>query len=153
PYVPPHRWGVHIPHLVLDARRVRVKERGVPFRDRVLSDPDRIGRISRPAAPLANWVSTLPVARAAMERTLGIARKKSLPKYESETFTRWFLSRKKPEAVAAPKAHVVLFPTCSVEWNRPSIGKAAVQVLEKNGVDVVVEYPGCCGMPSFDVGD
>jgi Fe-S oxidoreductase len=152
PYVPPHRWGVHIPHLVLDARRVRVKENGLPLRDRVLSNPDRIGRLSRPAAPLANWVSTLPVVRAVMEKTLGIAKKKSLPRYESETFTRWFASRPKTD-VADPKARVVLFPTCSVEWNRPGIGIAAVQVLERNGVDVVVEYPGCCGMPSFDVGD
>ncbi|HKC26204.1 MAG TPA: heterodisulfide reductase-related iron-sulfur binding cluster, partial [Thermoanaerobaculia bacterium] len=153
PYVPPHRWGVHIPHLVLEARRVRVKERGVPLRDRVLSGPDRIGRLSRPVAPLVNFLSTLPVARAAMERTLGIARKKSLPRYESETFTRWFAARKKPPHTREVAARVVLFPTCSVEWNRPSIGKAAVQVLERNGVDVEVAYPGCCGMPSFDVGD
>jgi Fe-S oxidoreductase len=151
--VPPHRWGVHIPHLVLDARRVRVKESGVTLRDRVLSDPDRIGRSSRPVASLANWVSTLPVARAAMEKALGIARKKSLPRYASRNFTQWFASRETPEPTAPARAHVVLFPTCSVEWNRPEIGIAAVQVLERNCVDVVVEYPGCCGMPSFDVGD
>jgi len=153
PYVPPHRWGVHIPHAVLDARRIRVKERGLPLRDRVLSDPDRLGRLSRPLAPAANWMSTLPVFRAALEKGLGIARKKSLPRYEKETFTRWFAARPAPAERPASAPRVVLFPTCSVEWNRPSIGKAAVQVLERNGVHVEVEYPGCCGMPSFDVGD
>jgi len=152
PYVPPHRWGVHIPHVVLDARRVRVAESGVPLRDRVLSNPDRMGRLSRPMASVANWVSTLPVARVAMEKALGIARKKALPRYAGETFTRWFAARPRAR-IADPKSRVVLFPTCSVEWNRPSIGKAAVQVLERNGVEVAVEYPGCCGMPSFDVGD
>src|SRR6185503_720061 len=75
PYIPPHRWGVHIPHLVLDARRVRVQERGVPFREKLLSRPDVVGRLSSPVAPLANFVSTLPIARRAMEKTLGIAAK------------------------------------------------------------------------------
>lgn len=153
PYIPPHRWGVHIPHVVLDARRVRVQERGVPFREKLLSRPDVIGRLSSPVAPLANFVSTLPIARRAMEKTLGIAAKKALPASVSETFTRWFASRDAPARRAEPTAKVVFFPTCSVEWNRPGIGKAAVQVLERNGVEVVVEYPRCCGMPFFDVGD
>jgi Fe-S oxidoreductase len=48
---------------------------------------------------------------------------------------------------------VLLFPTCSVQWNRPDIGKAAVQVLERCGAEVAVEYPRCCGMPFLDVGD
>jgi Fe-S oxidoreductase len=153
PYVPPHRWGVHIPHVVLDARKERVKERGLPRRDRVLSNPDRIGRLSRPVAAIANWVNTLPIARSMMEKSLGVHRDKALPKYAGESFTQWFARRPKTPRTGEPKARVVFFPTCTVEWNRPGIGIAAVQVLERNGVEVVVEYPGCCGMPSFDVGD
>lgn len=152
PYVPPHRWAIDIPHLVLDARRVRVAESGVPLRERMMSQPDRLGRMSRPVAAVANFVNTLPVARWAMEKTLGISARKELPTFASETFTQWF--RKRKTAVPpSPVARVVLFPTCSVEWNRPAIGKAAVQVLERNGVEVAVEYPQCCGMPYFDVGD
>ena len=52
-----------------------------------------------------------------------------------------------------PVAKVVLFPTCSVEWNRPEIGRPPSPVLEKNRVEVAVDYPQCCGMPLFDVGD
>jgi Fe-S oxidoreductase len=87
-----------------------------------------------------------------MEKTLGISARKELPTFASETFTQWFRKRK-TSVPASPVAKVVLFPTCSVEWNRPAIGKAAVQVLERNGVEVAVEYPQCCGMPYFDVGD
>jgi len=153
PYVPPHRWAVDVPHLVLDARRVRVEVEGVPFRERMLSRPDRLGRMASPVAPIANFVSTLPLARWAMERTAGIAAKKALPRFAGERFTAWFSRRKRTSVPAEPAARVVLFPTCSVEWNRPEIGRAAVQVLEKNGVEVVVEYPRCCGMPFLDVGD
>jgi Fe-S oxidoreductase len=153
PYIPPHRWQVDIPHLVLDARRVRRDAKGLPLRERMLSNPDRLGRLSSPMAPLANFANTLPVARWAMEKTLGISAKKELPCFAGETFTAWFRKRPKAAVPAEPSARVVFYPTCSVEWNRPEIGKAAVQVLEQNGVEIVVEYPRCCGMPFFDVGD
>jgi Fe-S oxidoreductase len=40
-----------------------------------------------------------------------------------------------------------------VNYQATDVGKATVQVLEKNGVDVVVPEQRCCGMPSFDLGD
>ncbi len=154
PYVPPHRWSVDIPHLVLDARRVRMETRGgLPLRERLLSDPDALGRAASAVAPVANFVNALPVARWAMEKTAGIAAKKDLPRFVWQTFTRWFETREVPRRAEPPVAKVVLFPTCSVEWNRPEIGRAAVAVLERNGVDVAVAYPLCCGMPLLDVGD
>lgn len=152
PYIPPHRWSVDIPHLVLDARRVRVEERGLPMREKMLSRPDKLGALSRPVAPIANFVNSLPVARWAMEKTMGISAKKHLPSFVWQTFTKWF-EKRGGSKVTSPVAKVVLFPTCSVEWNRPDIGKAAVQVLEQNNVEVAVEYPQCCGMPFYDVGD
>ncbi len=88
-----------------------------------------------------------------MEKTVGISAKKDLPRFVGKTFTRWFETREAPARAGAPVAKVVLFPTCSVEWNRPEIGQAAVAVLEKNRVEVAVAYPLCCGMPLFDVGD
>jgi glycerol-3-phosphate dehydrogenase subunit C len=152
PYIPPHRWHVDIPHLVLEARRVRKEAKGLPLRERMLSNPDRLGRLSAPVAPIANFVNSLPVVRWGMEKALGISSRKELPRFAGETFTAWFRKRSRPApAEGAPK--VVFYPTCSVEWNRPGIGKAAVQVLERNGAEVVVEYPRCCGMPFFDVGD
>ncbi|MGZ8375546.1 MAG: heterodisulfide reductase-related iron-sulfur binding cluster, partial [Nitrospira sp.] len=40
-----------------------------------------------------------------------------------------------------------------VNFQVTDVGKATVQVLEKNGVQVVVPEQRCCGMPSFDIGD
>ncbi|HEX5854977.1 MAG TPA: heterodisulfide reductase-related iron-sulfur binding cluster [Thermoanaerobaculia bacterium] len=153
PYIPPHRWAVDVPHLVLESRNVRMKETGLPLRERLLSRPDALGRLARPLAPVANFVNTLPLARWAMEKALGVAAGKDLPRFVWRTFTAWFGSRVAPAFAGEPVAKVVLFPTCSVEWNRPEIGKAAVAVLEKNRVEVAVAYPRCCGMPLFDVGD
>ena len=126
---------------------------GLPLRERLLSDPDALGRAASTVAPVANFVNTLPLARWVMERTVGVAAKKDLPRFVWQTFTRWFETRETPKRTEPPAARVVLFPTCSVEWNRPEIGRAAVAVLERNGVEVAVAYPQCCGMPLFDVGD
>ncbi len=153
PYVPPHRWAVDVPHLVLQARHVRMGENGLPLREKILSDPDAIGRRCRTAAPVVNFVNTLPVARWVMEKAVGISARKDLPHFAGTTFTRWFETRDVAPRRGAPAAKVVFFPTCSVEWNRPEIGKAAIAVLEKNDVEVAVDYPRCCGMPLFDVGD
>ena len=154
PYIPPHRWSVDIPHLVLDARSVRMKANGgLPLRERLLSDPDALGRMASTVAPVANFMNTLPLARWAMEKTIGVAAKKDLPRFVWQTFTRWFETREAPKRTEPAVAKAVLFPTCSVEWNRPEIGMAAVAVLEKNDVEVAVAYPQCCGMPLFDVGD
>ena len=47
---------------------------------------------------------------------------------------------------------VAFFTTCSVEYNEPATGRAAVRVLEKNGVDVSLPRQRCCGMPYLDGG-
>ena len=58
------------------------------------------------------------------------------------------------KAKSNPNAKVVLFPSCMVNHQATDIGKATVQVLEKNGIEVVVPAgQQCCGMPLFDLGD
>jgi Fe-S oxidoreductase len=48
---------------------------------------------------------------------------------------------------------VALFSSCLVNYQATDIGKATVQVLERNGVELVLPEQQCCGMPSFDIGD
>ena len=55
-----------------------------------------------------------------------------------------------PEA----RPRVGLFVTCLVDMMRPSIGFAAVKLLEDAGCDVEVpEAQTCCGQPAFNSGD
>ena len=51
------------------------------------------------------------------------------------------------------KEKVALFYTCYVNHHDPEIGKATLQVLHKNGLEVVCPEQECCGMPYFDIGD
>lgn len=54
-----------------------------------------------------------------------------------------------------PKRHQVgLFATCLVNTMRPTVGFAALKLLEDAGCDVEVpEKQSCCGQPAFNSGD
>ena len=54
---------------------------------------------------------------------------------------------------AASKPRVGLFATCLVDLFRPSVGFAAVKLLEDAGCEVVVPSQTCCGQPAFNSGD
>src|SRR5205823_4321654 len=47
----------------------------------------------------------------------------------------------------------VLYATCFVNYNNPSIGEATRAVLAKNGVETETVYPQCCQMPQLEAGD
>jgi len=149
PYHPPHRWMVDFPRLMLRARAARVEQEGLPLQDRILGMSDTIGKIGSATAPLSNIANRTRINRVLMEKLLGIHRDRNLPRYHRQRFSKWF--RRRRAATGSDK--VALFATCSVEYNEPDIGKACVQVLERNNVAVSLPDQKCCGMPWLDGGD
>src|SRR5437867_2288777 len=137
PYTPPHRWQVDFPRLMLRARAAEARRKGVSFRDRVLGNTDLVGKLGSLTAPLSNWANELALHRAFVQAVAGIHKDRNLPKFHRATFARWFDAR--PRRARAPGAaglKAALFATCTVQYNEPAIGKAAVRVLERNGVDL-----------------
>jgi L-lactate dehydrogenase complex protein LldE len=55
--------------------------------------------------------------------------------------------------MAGPGKRVGLFVTCLVDLIRPSVGFAAVKLLEDAGCTVDVPLQSCCGQPAFNSGD
>lgn len=155
PYVPPHEFAVDFPRLMLRHKAVDAKEHGVRFSDRLLGDPDLVGRFGTLLPSLANWGANLKPNRWMMQAVMGIHPDRQLPAFAEETFLAWF-GRRHPEPRDPAKVEgrkVVLFYTCSVQWNEPQVGRAAVEVLEKNGITVFAPELRCCGMPALDGGD
>jgi glycerol-3-phosphate dehydrogenase subunit C len=150
PYTPPHKFAVDFPRLMMRAKLVKARREGIRFRERILGDPDRMGRMSTGrAAAFANWANRRPLLRRGLQRVLGIHRKRLLPTFAKTTFARWFRKRKRN----VDGAKVALFATCSVDYNYPQVGIAAVQVLERNGKSVENPPVVCCGLPAMDGGD
>ena len=152
PYTPPHRWAIDFPRLMLRARASEARRRGVSLQDRLLGNTDLIGTLGSWTAPLSNWMNTLSLNRALVQAVAGIHRLRNLPRFHRQTFSAWFKSRSAPAAPSAGAKKVAMFTTCTVEYNAPAIGRAAVGVLERNGVDVTVPEQRCCGMPYLDGG-
>jgi glycerol-3-phosphate dehydrogenase subunit C len=150
PYTPPHRWQVDFPRLMLRARAAQARVKGVTLQDRFLGNTDLVGKLGSATAPLSNWMSEISVHRAFMQKMVGIHKDRRLPPFHRETFSRWFDQRKPVEF--EPQARVAMFATCSVEYNDPATGKAAVAVLERNRVHVSLPAQRCCGMPYLDGG-
>ncbi|MES1254251.1 MAG: heterodisulfide reductase-related iron-sulfur binding cluster, partial [Acidobacteriota bacterium] len=149
-----HEFKLDFPRLVMRANAIRRRERGIPFREQVLADPDRIGSLATKTPALANWANQQPVHRILMEKVLGVHRDKLLPSFESPTFEEWTREQTGPAAETAAGTHpVVLFSTCYVNYNNPEIGRAAFRVLAHNECKVACPSLNCCGMPALDSGD
>lgn len=155
PYTPPHEFAVDFPRLMLRHKALDAREHGVKLQDRVLGDPDLVGKLGTLAPAIANFGAGIKANRVVMEMVAGIHRDRQLPTFASQTFRDWFIARNPsqpaPAAITGPK--VVLFYTCSVQWNEPQVGRAAVEVLEHNGITVYCPEMRCCGMPALDGGD
>lgn len=155
PYTPPHYWQIDFPRLMLRAKAVEARRAGVRFQDKILGQPDRLGRMGQVMAPLINAANKIRPFRILLEKVIGIHRDRNLPIYHRETFVEWF-RRQERQRVGGAKGgagKAALFYTCSVNYNDPAVGRAAVAVLQRNGIEVIVPPQKCCGMPALDGGD
>jgi len=142
------------PRLMAREKAQRARRDGIAVVDKVLGEPQLIGALSvGPTAKLANFVNSKRLVRKVVEQVTGISAEFPLPPIASEAFTRWHRSHTPAEG-AGTNGQIVLFPTCYGEYNFPEVPRAAVQVLERNGFEVIVPEPlTCCGMPNLDGGD
>jgi glycerol-3-phosphate dehydrogenase subunit C len=153
PYTPGnHEWAIDFPRLMARGKAQQVKENGVPLVDKVLGNPDDLGKIGTKISPLANWANESKLHRRFMQSLLDIHKDKKLPPFASKTFARQFASRRKtPEGEPAGK--IAYFSTCYVNYNQPEIGVDTLEVMAHNNVDVAFSYERCCAMPLWHNGD
>ena len=153
PYCPPHNYDLDFPRLMIWGKYLKAKHRKPSLRDRLLVNVEAIGRLGGLVAPALNWAMKQPWIRRLQEAAIGIHRDRLLPLYHRQSFSTWFRMGGDRPFPTAGTGKVALFYTCYVNQNDPGIGKAAVEVLRKNGVEVICPKQECCGMPYYDTGD
>ncbi len=154
PYTPRdgHEFQLDFPKLVHRYRGVHARGKPRSLRQRVLNDPDGAARLARLSLGMANVANRVRPLRVLMEKTVGIHRDKLLPAFASQPFDAW--AERNGHVKPEPGGEAVLFQTCFVQHNEPEIGKDALFVLKRNGVDArVVKGLACCGMPAWEQGD
>ena len=144
--------GVDMAKLKAEVKHQYREREGASARDRLFRDVDRLSSLGSRLAPLSNLVPKVPGMRTVLERTLGIARERSLPTFRRETFRDWFEARGPtvPEAEAADR--VLLFADPYTNYSYPGPGKATVEILEAADVHVRVPETAPSGRAAFSLG-
>ncbi|MEZ6069891.1 MAG: FAD-linked oxidase C-terminal domain-containing protein [Pirellulales bacterium] len=124
---------------------------GVPLLSRLLGNVGTLNRWGAALAPVSNWPVHVPGVRWLVEKSLGIDRRRSLPRFVHESFPRWFARHKRPTR-PAPRGPVVLLDDCLNNYCEPAVNRAAAQVLEAAGYQVHRAGLVCCGRPLISKG-
>jgi FAD/FMN-containing dehydrogenase/Fe-S oxidoreductase len=127
---------------------------GAGLRDKLFANIDALNALGSALAPLSNWAAKLPGSRTLMEKTIGIARERSLPTFHRESLVDWFDARGGARVSEHEADHTaLLFPDSYTTYNAPAAGKAAVEVLEAANVHVEIpdDVTGS-GRPPFSKG-
>lgn len=99
---------------------------------------------------LVNFVTQTPGLRALAKWLAGMPQGRTIPAFAQQTFTQWF--RERPvQNVGYPQ--VLLWPDTFNNHFHPQTARAAVEVLESAGYQVIVPPRAlCCGRPLYDYG-
>ena len=128
------------------------KSNGNPLRNRIFGNIATLSRLGSFFAPLSNWTMGSDAFKGLLEEYAGIDRRRSLPRFASQTFTQWFRARGGSPATAATRGQVLLFADTFTNFNHPELGRAATAVLERLGYQVIVPRTKCCGRPMLSKG-
>jgi len=80
--------NVDIPKLVLEAKAQYVATNGLRPTEALLTRLDKMCQVGASVATLSNWAFGNPVMRWVMEKTIGIAQGRKLPRFAMRTFLR-----------------------------------------------------------------
>jgi Fe-S oxidoreductase len=128
--------GVDMAKMKAEVTHEYHQRNGARVRDHLFANVDALSAAGSALAPVSNWASRLPGARWLMEKTLGVARDRTLPTFERESFVDWFDERGPAVPTAGAERRALLFPDPYTNYSEPDVAKAAVRLLEAAGVRV-----------------
>lgn len=143
--------AVDMAKLKSDVLQMRYDKHGTPLGARIIGASPLAARLSAGIiAPLANFVQTLTPFKIIFGKITGIDRRRPYPMLARHTLTNLLRQRKPQE----PKTgrHVVLFDDTYANFYEPSVGLAAVELLEGLGYRVTIAKAGCCQRPRLSKG-
>ncbi|MFM9887357.1 MAG: FAD-binding and (Fe-S)-binding domain-containing protein [Burkholderiales bacterium] len=140
--------GVDMARMKIESLHQYHRKVGYSMRDKLIAYLPRYAPWAAKLSWLFNLRETFPVLRSVLERSLGIASQRSLPRWRSDDFLRAHSARKLDKVAGA---EVVLFVDTFTNYFEPENAHAAHRVLEAAGYDVQIvraldgDRPLCCG--------
>ena len=125
------------------------KANGLPLHRRLFGEIGALAPFGSMFSPLSNWAVNNTLSKWIAEKVIGVDRRRDMPTFVRPTYEQWF--RKRRSRRTSDKK-VVLFSDTFMNYSEPSIGKAAVEVLEACGFEVLLPEKRCCGRPLISEG-
>jgi len=130
--------GVDIPKLMIEGKAQYVALNGQGFHEWALSQLDLFGSLGGLVSPFANWAIRNRQARWVIEKVLGIAQRRKLPRFAARNFMRRATRRRLTQATRRSGRKVLYFVDTYANFNDPQLAEALVAVMEHNGIAVYV---------------
>src|SRR5512139_1239876 len=138
---------------LMKAKHAFVHREGLKPAIRLLEDVARVAKICGAFPRLANLAFQSALAGGLLKSLAGIHPKSKVPKFPEGTFPAWARERGLDILRSRSKTKVALFAGCTGQYLFPDVPKAAVEVFQRNGIEVYYPEQRCCGMPSLLEGD
>ncbi|WP_162339422.1 FAD-binding and (Fe-S)-binding domain-containing protein [Cyclobacterium salsum] len=124
---------------------------GASLRDKMIRDAASMAkRFSGFLAKPINSIQSSSLFRKSLEKIAGFDSRRTLPAYATQPFYQWFDRNGENQPKTGKK--VALFADTYLNYHEPSIGKAAVKLLNECGYEVVLANVGCCQRPKISHG-
>ena len=125
------------------------KANGLPLHRRLFGEIGGLAPLGSMFAPFSNWAVNNGISKWIAEKLIGVDRRRDMPIFVRPTYEQWFHKRRSRRT---SDKKVVLFPDTFMNYSEPSIGKAAVALLEACGFEVLLPEKRCCGRPLISEG-
>jgi glycerol-3-phosphate dehydrogenase subunit C len=141
-----------IPADVLEAKSRYIDEEGLPLVTRFLNDIPRLARLCSAFPHVANALQSSKAIGPLLRKVTHVHPDRQFPSFPEENFFHWAESKGLTGRREGSRT-VTYFAGCSAGYLFPRIGRAMVEILERNGMTVHVPPQDCCGMPHLLEGD
>jgi FAD/FMN-containing dehydrogenase/Fe-S oxidoreductase len=130
--------NVDIPKLMLEAKSTYVRTNGLSLQDWLLVRIETLAALAGRLPGIANWALANPQARWLLEKTIGIAQGRKLPRLARRSFVRQAAMRRLNQTDRRPGEKVLYFVDTYANHFDTQLAEALVSVLRHNGVSVFV---------------
>jgi len=146
--------GVDISKLMTAARARYVKRKGLRRAERVLSNNRYLSMLGGIFSPISNFFMRLPFFAWLLEKSAGIDKQRSMPKFKRGSFLkagRKYLASYSP--IEKPIGKVAYFVDTYANYNDHELGFAVLDVLRANNIEVTLPKQLPAPLPAIVYGN
>jgi len=139
---------------LIEAKTRYIDRDGLKFGVRTLEDVERVARLCGAFPQLANRILRGKASGGLVKKAAGIHPARQIPSFPEQSFPQWAKNQNlntRPNKTETRK--VAYFAGCTANYLFPEVPRAAVEVFQHNGIEVIYPDQKCCGMPSMLEGD